>query len=184
MSTCVEIVDECIVLEIAEETLPTEIVLENPSVEVSIIDDTCEIVIEEVSEIVQDPDSFTILEDCKQGPTGPIGPQGPPGVGAAQTNHTVSVSTTSIIGSASNATINAAKWLVTVEDEINGLARRSELDGVKLASGADFSHSRFGDIIDYDICVVVNGGVLELEFTNNHTEALDVNAVRIETVEP
>lgn len=115
---------------------------------------------------------------------GPQGADGKDGAGITETKIAIATTLTGIADSVPLSTIRAVKWTLTVTDTTTGEQSHSEIwaghDGVVAA------HTRYGifsatTAVPHTVAVVIVGGNMELQVTNNSANTITSRAVRIQT---
>jgi len=167
--------------EVIESPVQTVIELA-PTVQVVEVAGTTSIEIIEVNtaiEIVQPP----LLEVPHACLVGPEGPKGLDGTAAEQINVSVLVGQTVVVDSLGAGVYPSCKWIITAIDTVTTKRKISEVLAIHNGSVAKHTHyGMAGDVIPYSISVTVPGGIsFQLELTNNHTEDLDIKALRLST---
>ncbi len=138
--------------------------------------------------IVSDGDTVTsvaneatdIVADCKVGPPGKDGADG--SGGGVQVNTAVATTATVTADSLLIANVKSVRWTITLNDNVNGLSRMSEVLSVHNGSATNYTHfGIIGDAISCNISTVITGGTtMDLLIENTHTEDLSVSVLRME----
>lgn len=185
--------DDCdITVEVAEQ--PIEVTPEQEQIQVDVAEQPITVESIEACVTATVPEVETIIiEVCEQGPQGEQGekgdqgdpgPQGPPGTSQPQIDDTVPASSTKDIDSLAVADYEAVKWIVTAINPTSGDRMWLEV-GALYDGSSDADHVEYGilpgDIIDFDIAVVISAAALVLRITNNETVSVDFKVIRIAT---
>ena len=115
---------------------------------------------------------------------GPSGADGKDGAGVSENKITISASATGVADQYAIATGPSAKWLLTITDNVTGDQTISEIWAAN--DGTTAAHTRYGinsigTPVPHTVVVVILGGNMELQVTNNSANPITSRAVRLST---
>lgn len=159
-------------------------IIETPAQNTIELDESSSLVAEQIeTTIVLESTDREIIEVCQQGPQGQTGGVGPPGTGVLQVNSSnIMVGDTGLVDAISSTVYRSVKWLITIFDETNNKYSYSEVGAMHNNTlPFHWRAGKIGDSINIKVDVLLDGGNLRLEVTNNHTDVITVSSVRVAT---
>ncbi len=149
------------------------VVVQEDSTLVLITEEAAVPITEEQVTVLVDERPIAVVAVCEQGPAGPSE--------RVQVNSTLAASASGTLDFVSTSVDQGVDWVVIATDTATGAAVMSRVNIAAVHRASAVSHTIYGRMGDriFSVDVELASGEMRLTATNNHTESLDFNVLRL-----